>query len=134
MPIGHVTPCVYLIPAGFTGWVTIELAVAGAPPLPRAGAARVAAVPPDGRLRTASAQELGIVEHQFWFVGAEGTRAPIDEPEAQHGAAPNAAWMAYDRPVVLGFHTGDATDATGRHMFERFYIGAGPAGDPPGWP
>jgi hypothetical protein len=50
------------------------------------------------------------------------------------GHVTNAAWMAYDCPFVLGFHTGDATDAAGRHMFERFYIGAGPADDPPGWP
>jgi hypothetical protein len=120
----------YLIPAGFTGWVTIEFAVAGAPPLPRAGDARVITVPPDGTLRTASAQELGIVEHRFWFVDAEGTRMPIDEPEAHYGAAPDAASMTYDHPVVLGFHTGDAD----RHLFERFYIGAGPTGDPPGWP
>lgn len=131
---GHVTPCVYLIPKGFSGWVTIELAVAGAAPLPREAGARLIAVPPDGTLRTASAQELGIIDHQFWFVDAEGMRTPIEEPEARYGADPNAAWMEHDRPVVLGFHTGDATDDTGEHVFERFYVGAGPAGDPPGWP
>lgn len=131
---GHVTPCVYLIPQGFSGWVTLELAVAGAAPLPREAGARLIAVPPDGTLRTASPQEIGIIDHEFWFVDAEGTRTPIDEPESRYDADPNAAWRRHDRPVVLGFHTGDATDDAGRHVFERFYVGAGPAGDPPGWP
>jgi hypothetical protein len=133
MPNSRVTPCVYLIPEGFTGWVTIEFAVLGAAPLPREGGARLIVVPRTGTLRTASAQELGIIDHQFWFVGAQGTRTPIDEPEAHYGADPNAAWMVYDHPVVLGFHTGDATDALGRHVFERFYVGVGPAGDFPEW-
>jgi len=129
-----VTPCVYLIPEGFTGWVTIELAVAGAPPLPREREARLIAVPPSGRVRTSSPQELGIVDHQFWFVDPRGRRTAIDEPESHHGADPNAAWQTHPHPVVLGFCTGEALDASGRHLFERFYIGAGPAGDPPGWP
>jgi hypothetical protein len=131
---GRVTPCVYLIPEGFAGWVTIELAVAGAPPLPREGRARLIAVPPSGLLRTSSPQELGIIEHEFWFVDALGVRTRIDQPETQYRADPNAAWKAYSHPVVLGFCTGDARDANGKHLFERFYIGAGPAGDPPGWP
>jgi hypothetical protein len=131
----RVTPCIYLIPEGFTGWVTIELAVAGAPPLSREGGARLIAVPPSGRLKTSSPQELGIIDdHEFWFVDAHGVRTRIDHPETHHGADPNAAWKAYRHPVVLSFCTGEALDTDGRHVFERFYIGAGPAGDPPGWP
>src|SRR5512140_2798338 len=101
MPSGHVTPCVYLIPEGFTGWVTLEYAAPDGPPLPREAGARVIAVPPGGRLRTSSAQELGIIENRFYFVDGAGRRTPIDEPEAQYGADPNAAWQPHGRPVVL---------------------------------
>ena len=131
MTQGQTTPCVYLIPAGFTGWVTIELSVLGAPPLPHEDGARVITVPPSGKVMTSSPQEIGIVDHRFFIVVATGARTPIDEPEATYDADPDAASKAYDRPVVLGFQTGDATDQTGRHVFERFYVGPGPAGEPP---
>jgi hypothetical protein len=126
----HTTPCVYLIPAGFTGWVTIEYGVAGAPPLAHEGEARCIDVPASGRVETSSAQELGIVGGRtYYFVDAAGARTPIDEPEARYGAAPDEAYRAHDHVVVLANRAGATTDASGRHYHDRFYVGTGPVDD-----
>ena len=129
-----VTPCVYLLPDDFTGWATVTFAVASMASLPLEDGARLVVVPPDGHLQTSSPQELGIVSQRFYVIDAHGKRTAIDQPEAHHGADPNAAWKAHGRKVVLGFYTGFATDDEGRHVFERFYVGVGPAGDAPHWP
>jgi hypothetical protein len=130
----HATPAIYEIPNGFTGWVTVEYGVSSTAALPEDRGARVIRVPPDGKLRTSSPQELGIVDHRFYFVDGAGKRTPIEDREAAPGAAPDEAAKPHDHPVVLGFETGDATDATGHRVFERFYVGAGPASQPPDWP
>lgn len=130
----HAPPAVYLLPEGFTGWVTVEYASPGAAALPEEHGARIIHVPADGKLRTSSPQELGIVDNRFYFVDGAGARTPIAEPEAAHGTPPDEASKRHDHAVVLGFETGDATDQTGRHVFERFYVGVGPAGEPPRWP
>jgi len=122
---------VYVLPAGFTGWVTVEFAVPGAPALPREEGARLLRVPADGRLATSSPQELGIIDHHYWFDDGDGSRTPIDDPAAHYGADPGVAERRHDQPVVLGLHTGTMSDAGGTHVFERFYVGTGPAGDPP---
>ncbi len=124
------TPCVYLIPAGFTGWVTIEFGVAGAPPLAREGDARRIDVPASGRVQTSSAQELGIVGGAaYYFVDAAGARTPIDAPELRYGAAPDEAYRAHDRVVVLANNVGSTTSELGRTYYERFYVGTGPVPD-----
>jgi hypothetical protein len=124
-------PAIYEIPYDFVGWVTVEYAVPDAPALPEQRGARVIRVPGSGRLRTSSRQELGVVSNRFYFVDGAGTRTPIDDPEAGPGAAPDEAARPHDHPVVLGFETGVATDAAGRRVFERFYVGPGPVGAPP---
>jgi hypothetical protein len=126
----HAIPAIYEIPEGFTGWVTIEYAVSSAPALPDDRGTRMIRVPASGRLRTSSPQELGIVDNQFYFSDGTGKRTPIDDPEARHGAAPDEAARRHDHPVVLGFETGDTTGSSGRRVFERFYVGLGPAGEP----
>jgi hypothetical protein len=126
----HAVPAVYELPEGFTGWVTVEYAAPEAAALPEDHGARRIRVPAAGKLRTSSPQELGIVDNRFYFVDGAGRRTPIAEPEAAHGAAPDEASKRHDHPVVLGFATGDAADATGHRVFERFYIGVGPAGEP----
>ncbi|HEX2687258.1 MAG TPA: hypothetical protein VHN14_11595 [Kofleriaceae bacterium] len=129
----HAIPTIYELPNGFTGWVTVEYAVPAAAALPEERGARVIRIPPDARLQTSSPQWLGIVDNRFYFVDGTGRRTPIDDREATPDAAPNEAGKSHDHPVVLRFETGDMTDATGRHVFERFYVGLGPAGEPPGW-
>lgn len=127
----RVPPTSYEIPQGFTGWVVVEFAVPGAPALPDDHGVRLIRVPAGGVVRTSSPQQVGRLDNRFYFVDAAGARAPIDEPEARPGAAPDEAARRHDRPVVLGFETGDITDAAGHRVFERFYVGPGPAGQPP---
>lgn len=127
-------PAVYELPEGFTGWVTVEYASPGAAALPEDHGTRIVRVPADGTLRTSSPQALGIVDNRFYFMDGAGKRTPIAEPEAAHGAPPDEASKRHEHAVVLGFETGDATDQAGHHVFERFYVGVGPAGEPPGRP
>jgi hypothetical protein len=123
----RVTPSIYLVPDGFSGWVMIEFEVAGAPPLPSEDGQRLFIVPRDGTLQTSSPQELGrIVKERYYFLGSDGRRTPIPKP-----ADPNAAYAAHPEPRILGsatrIETGDGQD----RLFDLFYVGHGPAGDPP---
>jgi hypothetical protein len=127
----RVPPTSYEIPQGFSGWVTVEFSVADAAALPDDHGTRLIRIPASGALRTSSPQEIGILDNHFYFVDPAGARTPIDDAEARHGAAPDEPTRRHDHPVVLGFHTGDASGATGRRVFERFYVGTGPAGEPP---
>lgn len=123
----------YLIADGFTGWVTVEYAVKGAPPLPVKDGKRIITVPKSGIVRTSSPQEFGVINLRFYYVDGEAKRAPIAWPASKHGADPNAASQRHPAAVVLGFTTGDAKLETGVHVFERFYVGRGPAPEPPDW-
>jgi len=127
----HVPPTNYEIPQRFTGWVTVEFEIAEAPALPDDHGARLIRVPSGGVMRTSNRQVLGILDNHFYFLDAAGARVPIDEPAARPDAAPDEAAKPHDRPVVLGFETGDIRDASGHRVFERFYVGPGPAGTPP---
>jgi len=124
-------PAIYEIPDDYTGWVIVEYAVPGAPALPEQRGERVIRLPESGKLRTSSPQTTGIVHNRFYFVDGTGTRTPIVDRERTTGAAPGEAARSHDRPVVLGFETGVAIDASGRRAFDRFYVGPGPAGAPP---
>ena len=129
----RVTPAVYLISEGVTGWVTIEYAVDGAAVFPLQDGARVISVPKAGRVQTSSPQEVGTISLRFYSVDAEARRTPIEWPAGEHGGGIDAASQTYPAPVILEFHTGTATDEVGRHVFEQFYVGRGPATDPPTW-
>jgi hypothetical protein len=127
----HVAPTRYDIPAGFTGWVTVEYGVAGAPPLPVEQGTRVITVPASGRVVTSTPQDLGIVHNEFFFVAPDGTRTEIVDADL---VAPNAAHRAHPEPVISGFNTGTRPDGARTRTFEGFHVGRGPAGDPPRWP
>lgn len=124
----------YELPAGYTGWVTIQFAVAGAPPLASRDGVRQVVVPASGILATATPQRRGVVKNRFYYVDDARQRTPIEWPESRYGADPQTADRTFARPVVLRLVTGDATVAGRRDVFEQFYVGRGPAGDPPGPP
>jgi hypothetical protein len=129
-----VTPSIYLIPEGFTGWVTIEYEVADAPPLPFEDGHRLFIIPRSGRLETSSPQELGrIVRERYYYVHADGRRTPIRKPESEYGASGDVAAEVHPAPVILASGVGSSTGASGRHVYEQFHVGRGPAADPPGW-
>jgi len=124
----------YEIPANYTGWVTIVFGVSGAPPLPVRGGTRQVHVAAAGNLATATPQITGVVVNRFYFVDAAGARTTIPWPESTPGTDPATVDRAYPQPVILRLVTGDTTTNGHRTAFEQFYVGRGPAGDPPGVP
>lgn len=125
------TPCRYDLPAGFTGWIVVRFAVEGAPPLPIEEARRVFRIPAGGYLETSSPQEAGILDHAYAYVDAAGRRTPLENLGLR---APGAAYVAHPAVVVCGYNTGDRVVGGERRWYEGFYVGRGPAGDPPMWP
>jgi hypothetical protein len=127
-----VTPSIYLIPEGFTGWVTIEYEVADAPPLPFEDGHRLFIIPRSGRLETSSPQELGrIVRERYYYVHADGRRTPIRRPELEYNAEPNSAYKQHPEVVILGSVVRVSRREDREHHLDLFYVGRGPAGDPP---
>ena len=125
------TPCEYEIPAGYEGWVKIEFNVAGAPPLPVVAGKRLLKISPAGRLQTSSRQEFGTVHWSFFSVDSSGKRNPLVDASRDPLTGPSAGSVRHPEPVVCGTITG-AADENGKHrQFEMFYVGRGPAGDPP---
>ena len=124
----------YQIPAGYTGWVTVEFSVAEAAPLVSRDGVRQIRVSASGTLATATPQQRGIVHNRFFFVDDAGHTTAIEWPESMHGADPQTANRTHDQPVILRLVTGDATEGNRRRTFEQFYVGRGPSGEPPGVP
>ena len=129
------TPVVYEIPASFSGWVVIEYEVPSAPPLPKVGKELVVVVPPDGYLATSSRQELGILHERFVAVDAGGRRTPLVDASADRVTGPGAREQTFPDPIVCCRHHGVSQFEDGPvRKFAGFYVGRGPAGDPPDWP
>lgn len=70
---GNVT----LIPDDFEGWVVIRYEVPGEPSLSREGAKTMVKVPASGSLMTSSDMPSGYGIDEYYFVGADGKRTPI---------------------------------------------------------
>lgn len=66
-----------LIPDGFEGWVVIRYQVPGEPSLGREGAKTIVKVPASGSLITNSDRPNGYGIDEYYFVGADGKRVPI---------------------------------------------------------
>jgi len=109
------SPSVYVLPARFTGWVTVTFEVAGAPALPFEGDAQLVRVPSSGKVSTSSPLSTGT--RRFWAEGSDWQRTALDEPTE------STPEQVHERPVVLGYNA-EGTAA-------RFYVGVGPAGAPP---
>lgn len=124
----------YEIPAAYTGWVTIVFGVDGATALPVRDGVRQIHVAASGNLATSTPQVKGVVHNRFYFVDAAGARTPIPWPESTPGTDLATVDHAYPQPVILRLVTGDTTTNGHRTAFEQFYVGPGPAGDPPGLP
>lgn len=130
----HTTPVVYELPAGFEGWVVVELEVRSSPPLPVVGAERVIRIPASGYLATSSRAEAGILHQRYLAVDASGNRTPLVDASRDRGTGPDAATRRFASPVVCCWHAGVAGGASGTsRRFEGFHVGRGPAGEPPDW-
>lgn len=131
----HTTPVVYEIPVSFSGWVVIEYEVASAPPLPKVGDELVVVVPLHGYVATSSRQELGILHERFVAVDPEGRRTPLVDASRDRVTGPDAANRTYPEPIVCCRHHGVSRFEDGpERKFAGFYVGRGPAGEPPDWP
>jgi hypothetical protein len=58
----------WIIPQNYVGWLRLDYAVAGAPPLPMENGAFVVRMPPGGRLETSSALSGSIDENEYFVV------------------------------------------------------------------
>ena len=98
----------FLIPEGYTGWIRIEFEVRGAPPLPMEGGQYVLKIPPDGVLRTSSAEQYGWAEHHYYYYSAQSVRALPD-------SGPTG--------LIWGKINGEESAASGKRKYEEFFVG-----------
>jgi hypothetical protein len=63
------TACVYEIPEGFTGWVSIEFGASNCPPLSKRDGKLIVPIGCDGRCCTSSELEYGWAKDTYFFVG-----------------------------------------------------------------
>ena len=112
------TPEAYVLPAGYTGWVLVEYDLDDAPPLEVIDGRRQLHVPQSGTLRTSSMLEVGRIDQVFSQGGSPVPfSADLVEP--------------IDTTAVCCLYTGHQTDSRGRRSYQVFYIGLGPATEPP---
>jgi hypothetical protein len=98
----------FLIPEGYTGWIRIDFEVQGAPPLPIEGGESILKIPPDGVLRTSSAEQYGWARDHYYYYSAQGTR-PL--PDAGSAA------------LIWGKIHGQGSGASGKRKYEELYVG-----------
>jgi hypothetical protein len=67
---------VFLIPAGYAGWVEVEFGVPNAPPLPIENDSFVLRIHPSGRLQTSTPIEYGWAKDEI-YSGPDGQRHPL---------------------------------------------------------
>jgi len=100
------TPCVYEIPEQFRGWLLIEFAPAGCPPIPVENGKRVFRFPPSGRLCLSGSEEYGVAKDEFYFVGTTTRVVPQSAPGGN------------------GLLWGGGNGSVGSRTFEHFFVGS----------
>jgi hypothetical protein len=98
----------FLIPEGYTGWIRIEFEVQGAPPLPMEAGEYILKIPPDGVLRTSSAEQYGWARDHYYYYSAQGTR-----PLSDSGSA----------ALIWGKIHGQGSGAAGKRKYEELFVG-----------
>jgi hypothetical protein len=100
-------PSRFLIPFGYTGWITIQYRVASAPPLPREGKFLLVRLPDNGSLQTSSDLPEGWADDQFFYYSGN-TREALS----------NAGWckggMIWDQAIGRK----DSTE-----LSQKFFVG-----------
>jgi uncharacterized protein DUF6843 len=100
-------PSRFLIPSGYTGWITIQYSVAGAPPLPREGKFLLVRLTDNGSLQTSSNLPEGWADDQFFYY-SRNFRETLS----------NAGWCKGG--MIWGEVIGKK-DGTG--WFQKFFVG-----------
>lgn len=115
-------PLTYAIPAGFDGWVDVELSVSGVAVAPLVAGERVVAIGAEGSARTGSGLGSGGIR----CVASEGSPLPVLEDQ---GVGYDEAWTV-TRPspfVCCRTNRSERRAGEAERTFERFYVGRGPA-------
>ncbi len=66
----------YLIPRGYTGWISV-VHTRAAPPLPVTGGMYVCRIPPAGVVRTSTPSEKGWAKDEYFYYGSDGNLEPL---------------------------------------------------------
>ena len=98
----------FLIPDGYTGWVRIEFEVQGAPPLPMEGGEYILKIPPDGLLRTSSAEQYGWAKDHYYYYSAQAVHPLPDSGSAA---------------LIWGKINGEGSGASGKRKYEELFVG-----------
>jgi len=95
-----------IVPIGFSGWITVNYKIPGAPLLPRENGMNVIKIDHEGRISTSSDYEVGFAKDEYYF---DDGSSLISIPEDGHGPGPHAwrLYRAYEK------------DRT----FDRFFVG-----------
>src|ERR1019366_2011871 len=99
----------FLIPEGYTGWIRIEFEVQGAPPLPVEAGEYIVKIPPDGVLRTSSAEQYGWARDHYYYYSAQGMR-PLSDSGSD--------------ALIWGKINGEGSGASGKRKYEELFVGS----------
>ena len=126
---GSPEPMTYVVPTDYEGWVGVEFAVPGLDPAPLEAGVRVLRIDASGHARTGSALRAG----KLGYADAGGRSLSVLEDDGVGYDAAHAVTRDAPFACCRTNGTAQAGDAPER-TFERFYVGRGPAGEPPALP
>jgi hypothetical protein len=101
-------PSRFLIPSGYTGWITVQYRVSGAPPLAHEGKYLLVPVDRDGKLQTTSNLPEGWAHDQFFYYSESGRHA-----------LSNAGWCKGG--MIWGDETGKDAQSV---ITQQFFVGS----------
>jgi hypothetical protein len=103
------TPCIYEIPAGYTGWVIIEFECPDANAIPQKNGNLFFRIEASGRLRTSSKQEYGWASDRYF----DSTGLKMKQTSWGEGG------------MIWAGSTGSSQKANGRiHYYQTFFVGS----------
>jgi hypothetical protein len=109
----HRTPNLYLIPAGYVGWIEIRYNSAGASPLLIQARKQVLSLPKTGMLYTSSLQPSGWAKDEYFYESSAHIRQPLTET----GWGKGGKIWGNQSGVIEG--QGGLPDC----MYEQFFVG-----------
>ena len=79
----------WMIPENYQGWLRLDYAITGAPPLPIVNGVYVVQMPPKGRLQTSSLYDSSIDENEFLVATSRGPqRLGFSQGKEAHSQPP----------------------------------------------
>jgi hypothetical protein len=107
--------CIYVLPKGYNGVITVRYNVKGARAIPIVNGVRKLIIPPSGTYDTSSKDETGLVRDHYYF----GSISPDNElwqaGDSAHGRNVETS------PIIFGPSSGSSSDSP--IVTEQFYVG-----------